>query len=431
MNQLEVYLSNAVNLIWSTPTVVILTLVSVILAIKSKFFVYKNIIIKKNIKNKFKDGDITSLGALSNALAATIGMGNIAGVAIAISQGGAGSLFWMWVAALVGMNLRYFETLAVLKYRVVKAGKINGGAMVALTQVSKSKICKYLAIMFAACGSIGTLSLFQANQLSSFWQSEYRINPILIASILGSIIWFIINGGIKRITWLTTRLVPLMCMVYIIITSIIIFKNFNNIPNVLSEIFSQAFGLSAIKGGVVGAGISHIISTGFKRATFSNEAGLGTAPLAHIDSNNLNLTDEAIRASWGPFIDTIVICTMTGLSILLSSVETEAQGINMIRDIYHYELGSIANYILTVVVTLFAFTTIVGMANYNIKCFQFLFGNSDAGLKIHNCYYSISVMVGCLFGPVLVIHLMDLTYALMFIPNLVLIYLAEKARSNE
>lgn len=356
--------------------------------------------------------------ALSSAMAATVGMGNIAGVAVAISNGGPGAIFWMWISGLIGLNLKFFETASAIFARKEVDGVNLGGAMYTIKHLSRSKFGKTLAWVFAICGCIGTLSMFQINQLTQLIHTHYQISNLATGVVIACLLFIIIIGGYRRIGKITSVLVPVMCVVYFISCGWILWMNSENIIPVFENIFNSAFNLSAIGPGVLGYSIKEVIGQGFKRATFSNEAGLGTAPLAHVDSENHDPVNEGLVSMIGVIIDTHLICTLTALTILCSGVTYQGGGIDIVAATFSQAYGIHGLHILMVSVAMFSFTTMIGMANYNYKCWGFVFGNNKKSKYIHNIYYICTILVGAIVAPAVIIDVLDISYALMFIPNL-------------
>jgi AGCS family alanine or glycine:cation symporter len=403
------------------------------LLVLSKLFIYKNI--KLTFKLMFKKNctpnKLSMFQALSSALAATVGMGNIAGVAVAIINGGPGAIFWMWISGIIGLNLKFFETASAISSRTEVDGVYIGGAMYTIKHLSKSKIGKILSWVFAICGCIGTLSMFQINQLSQLVNTHYQISNLHTGTIVATLLFFIIFGGFKRIGVMTSVLVPLMCVVYFLSCGFILWTNSQNIIPVFKNIINSAFNILAIGSGVVGYSIKEIIGQGFKRATFSNEAGLGTAPLAHIDSSNQDPVNEGLVSIIGVIIDTHVICTLTALTILCSGVAYQGSGIDIVAATFNQTYGKYGLHILMMSVAMFSFTTMLGMANYNYKCWGFVFGTNKKSKTIHNIYYICTVLVGAVVAPAIIIDFLDISYALMLIPNLYAIKLTLPKLMND
>lgn len=430
------------GLVWGAPLLVFLLASSAILLCYSKLiplrgFIHaiKLVVGKHQANDKKAEGQITHFQALSNALAATIGLGNIAGVAVAIYQGGPGAVFWMWVSALVGMNTKFFEcSLAVMFRGKDYQGQVQGGPMYYIEN-GMGRRFKPLGIAFAVFGMIGTLALFQINQLASFVEGGYGLPKMWTGLIFTAVTAYILFGGLQRISRFTSKVVPLMSVIYFVLCLVILGLNLDQIAPVFASIFEHAFGVGQVAGGVAGYAIMHVIQTGVKRAAFSNEAGIGTAPMAHGNAKTSEPVSEGYVAMLGPFIDTIVVCTLTALTILVSidgpGTEVDLNGINLTTFAFSKNLGEFGKHSLGVIIFLFSFSTMVGMANYNKKCWDYLFrGRMGFGDRTFVLFYSSSLAVGAILKMGAVVSIIDICYALMALPNIVAtVYLAGKVKA--
>lgn len=438
---IENFLSEFASLVWGLPLLVFLLLANLYLLFQSKmipikgmFHSIKLISGKYEDKNSSAEGQITHFQALCNALAATIGLGNISGVAVAIYQGGAGAIFWMWVAALLGMNTKFFEcSLAVLFRGKDYKGDIQGGPMYYIRD-GLGKKYKPLAIMFAVCGVIGTLALFQINQMAHFLNTNYNVANEFTGIIFTVAVAYILFGGLKRISTFTSKIVPLMSVLYFLLCIVILAMNFDKIPTVFGNIFSEALTGKSIGGGVLGYSIMHIIQTGVKRAAFSNEAGIGTAPMAHGNAKTNEPIAEGYVAMIGPLVDTIIVCTLTALTILVSMTPEmgNLNGINMTSFAFSSNLGEFGRHSLGIIIFMFSFSTMIGMANYNKKCWDYLFrGKYLLGNKAFIVYYSMALLFGAVIEMDNVVNVIDICYALMAIPNIIAtVLLAKEVKSR-
>lgn len=430
-------LSQASSLVWGMPLLIFLISASLILLYHSKFVPIKGIkhsilLIKKKSNRDLTKGEVSHFEALCNALAATIGLGNISGVAVAIYQGGAGAIFWMWIAAFLGMNTKFFEcTLAVLFRGKDYEGNTQGGPMYYIENGMGSKY-KVLSYMFAICGVIGTLSLFQINQLSAFVSSEYNIGGLATGVFFAALIFYILIGGLKRISQITSKLVPIMSVLYALMCLLILFMNYEKVASTFASIFIEALSGKSIGGGVLGYSVMHIMKTGIKRAAFSNEAGIGTAPMAHGNAKTDEPISEGYVAMLGPLVDTIIVCTLTALTILVSldTSMDNLNGINLTSSVFQKNLGIFGKHGLGIIILLFSFSTMIGMANYNKKCWDYLFkGKYYLGNKTFIAFYSLSLIGGAVIKMGSVIDLIDIAYALMAVPNIVaVVYLAPQVK---
>ena len=391
-----------------------------------RFFRHGIKILLGQYDNSEDPGDLTHFQALSTALASTVGMGNISGVAVAISMGGPGALFWMWISAFVGMSTKFFTcTLSIMFRGKDDRGDVQGGPMYVI-ETALGKKFKALAILFSAAGLIGCLPLFQANQLTQIirdeiWQNNgWFTDSVLIGNLVVGIpvavlVALVIFGGIKRIGYVASRLVPLMVSLYLLAGIFIIITNLAYIPDLLILIFSDAFSGKAAAGGVIGS----VIITGVRRASFSNEAGLGTEAMAHGAAKTREPVREGLVAMLGPFIDTIVVCSITGIVILLSGLwqGDETSGVTLTTMAFSQELGSMGKSLLLICVFIFSLTTMFGQSYYGSKCIGYLFGTRWQ--QKYNLFYVIAVIFGAVVSLNVVINIIDGVYALMAIPTMV------------
>lgn len=441
---LQEYISDLIvsfaNWIWGTPMLVLLMGGGLILLFHSGFVPFRKIghaisLLRGKYDDDLAPGQITSFQALSAAIAATVGLGNISGVAIAINMGGPGAIFWMWISAFVGMATKYYScSLAIMFRGKDSAGIVQGGPMYVIEEGMGKKF-KFLSIIFSVAGVIGLLAIFQANQLSAVFRAV-MLEPAGIEStetvrwIIGItmmvLVAFVVLGGIKRIAAVASRLVPFMVLLYFATVLIIVGKNFMDVPEMLWLIISDAFTGKAAAGGVVGA----VIVTGARRAAFSNEAGIGTAPMVHGASKNREPIREGLIAMLGPFIDTIVVCTLTALVIMLTGVwqTTEADGVRLTLNAFESALPGIGKYLLMAAVLIFALSTMFTYSYYGHKCFNYLFGAKRA--DFYNYFYLITIVAGAVASLEVVISLVDGMYAIMAIPTMIsTIYLAPKVKA--
>jgi len=391
-----------------------------------RFFRHGIKILLGQYDNSEDPGDLTHFQALSTALASTVGMGNISGVAVAISMGGPGALFWMWISAFVGMSTKFFTcTLSIMFRGKDDQGDVQGGPMYVIESALGKKF-KGLAILFSAAGLIGCLPLFQANQLTQIirdeiWQNNgWFTDSVLTGNLVVGIpvavlVALVIFGGIKRIGYVASRLVPLMVSLYLLAGIFIMITNLADIPDLLALIFSDAFSGKAAAGGVIGS----VIITGVRRASFSNEAGLGTEAMAHGAAKTREPVREGLVAMLGPFIDTIVVCSITGIVILLSGLwqGDETSGVTLTTMAFSQELGSMGKSLLLICVFIFSLTTMFGQSYYGSKCIGYLFGTRWQ--QKYNLFYVIAVIFGAVVSLNVVINIIDGVYALMAIPTMV------------
>lgn len=368
-------------------------------------------------------GDLSHYEALSSAIAATVGMGNISGVAIAIATGGPGAIFWMWVSAFVGMATKFFTCSLSVMYRGTdEDGNVKGGPMYVITE-GLGKKWKPLALFFSAAGLIGTLPAFQANQLTQTLVDVFQVHEtnhftakLLLGITTAIIVAMVIFGGIKRIGSVAGKLVPVMVVVYLLTVLTILFLRLEQVPAIFSLIFEDAFSGKSVLGGALGV----LIITGVKRAAFSNEAGLGTAPMMHGTAKTKEPIREGLVAMLGPAIDTLLVCSLTALAILASGVWKgfEGNGISMTLAAFDAVLPhNIGSVILTICVLIFAFSTLFTYSFYGLSCLSFL-TNTKIG-KNYNYIYIFTIAVASIIKLDFVINLIDSAYALMAIPTVI------------
>ncbi len=327
-------------------------------------------------------GEVTPFQALTTALSATIGLGNIAGVAVAIGWGGPGATFWMIMAGLLGMSLKFSECTLGVKYRHVDAnGKVSGGPMYylykGLAQKGFGRLGRVLAILFAFLvmgGSIGGGNMFQANQAFSQFTyifPDFISKGYLFGTALALLVGLVVIGGIKGIARVTSRLVPIMALLYVGTALVIIGINLNHVGDAFSQIFEGAFGIDAMSGGFFGA-----LFIGFQRGAFSNEAGIGSSPIAHAAARNNEPISEGMVALLEPFIDTVVVCTMTALVLIFTGYHINPEGLQGAQ-LTSAAFGSVLPwfpYILAICILLFAYSTMISWSYYGLKGFNYLFG---------------------------------------------------------
>lgn len=368
-------------------------------------------------------GDVSSFAALCTALAATVGTGNIVGVATAIKTGGPGALFWMWVAAFFGMGTKYAEGFLAIKYRTKDAnGQVAGGPMHYITFGMGEK-WKPLAIFFAIAGvlvaflGIGTFA--QVNSITSSLESSFSFSPQLVSIILAVIVAVIIFGGIESISKVSTKVVPFMALVYIVATLALLIVNINQLLPVLALVVKSAFTPTAALGGFAGVSVRAAIQNGIARGVFSNESGLGSAPIAAAAAKSNQPVEQGLISMIGTFIDTIIICSLTGLSILVTGQWTVEglQGAPLTQAAFATLFGNPGALALTFSLVLFAFTTILGWSYYGERCFEFLFGTRF--ILLYRLIFIAMVALGGFLQLDIIWIMADIVNGLMALPNLI------------
>lgn len=371
--------------------------------------------------NADEDGDISSFAALATALAATIGTGNIVGVATAIKLGGPGALFWMWIAAFFGMATKYAEGLLAIKYRVTdENGEKAGGPMYYITN-GLGKKWKWLAILFSIFGTMtalfGSGTFTQVNSITESLRNTTGLSSQLVSPILAILVGIIIFGGIQSISKVSEKVVPFMAGIYVLAAlTVIIFNAHNLIPSLLL-VFKSAFTGQAAMGGFAGAGFMLAIQSGVARGVFSNESGLGSAPIAAAAARTNEPVEQGLISMTGTFIDTIIICTLTGLSIIITGAwSTDLNGAVLTQYAFSTIFGDIGQIALAVSLVLFAFTTILGWSYYGERCFEFLFGSK--AIPLYRIIYVLMIAIGGYISLETIWVLADIVNGLMAFPNL-------------
>ena len=394
-----------------------------------RFFGHAIAITRGKYDDKNAKGDVSSLQALCAAVAATVGLGNISGVAIAIHDGGPGVVFWIWVTAIIGMVIKFYSgSLAIMFRGKDSEGKLQGGPMFYITQ-GLGKKYKPLAIFFCIAGIFGFLGVFTANQFTETFMSVVKPADTLfemtdynwkltIGFILAIITSFVIFGGLTKIAKVATTIVPFMVMVYLLAVIGVMVMNASQVLPSLKLIITEAWNFKTL----VTGGFWGLVIIGVKRAMFSNEAGLGSAPMYHGQSKNDEPIREGLVASLGPFIDTILVCTLTAIVIILSGAYLEeGSGIVMTLNAFNTSLGSWGGILLMVIVSAFALSTLFTYSYYGVKCLSFL-TNAKIG-RFYNWFFVIMIVFAAVASLELVKNLIDLSYALMVIPNMIAILL--------
>ncbi len=381
------------------------------------------------------EGQISSFQALMSTISSTVGMGNIAGVAIALAMGGPGAIFWMWVSALVGMSTKFFEgSLAIMYKGTDNRGEIQGGPMYMITKGLGEKWLP-MAKFFAFFAMIGTLCVMQANQLTESITTVFTTpagieNTLLLRFVIGvvvcSLVAVVMLGGIERISKIATKIVPLMVGGYFILVFGIMVIYYDRLPGVFAEIFNQAFNWEAGFGAMAGIAI-----IGARRAMYVNEAGVGTASLMHGASRNNEPVREGLIAMIGPAIDSGLVCTLTAIPILIAgNYDVDGvKGLTIALGAFEGLLPGYGQYLLMVIVMIFAFSTMFSYSYYGTKCTGFLFGRQNA--KYYDYFYLVMIVVACMISLDTVVSIMDLSFALMAFPTMfTVLRLAPKVRAR-
>ena len=413
------------SFIWGAPLLILLSGTGLYLTLRLGFIQIRYLpralgyLFKKDKGGK---GDVSSFAALCTALAATIGTGNIVGVATAVQAGGPGAIFWMWLVALLGMATKYAECLLAVKYRVRdKNGFMAGGPMY---YIERGLGIKWLAKLFALFGvmvaffGIGTFP--QVNAITHAMQDTFNIPVLVTAIIVTLLVGLIILGGVKRIATASSVIVPFMAILYVTTSLVIILLNIEKVPDAISLIIYSAFNPQAALGGAVGFTVMKAIQSGVARGIFSNESGLGSAPIAAAAAQTREPVRQGLISMTGTFLDTIIVCTMTGIVLVLTGAwnNPELAGATVTNYAFAQGLGtSIGATIVTVGLLFFAFTTILGWCYYGERCFVYLVG--IRGVKLYRLAYIVLVGLGSFLHLNLIWIISDIVNGLMAFPNLI------------
>ncbi|MGQ7513218.1 alanine/glycine:cation symporter family protein [Streptococcus suis] len=414
------------NLVWGPPLLILLVGTGVYFTLRLGMFQVSKLPTAFRLifsSDQSGQGDVSSFAALCTALAATVGTGNIVGVATAITTGGPGALFWMWVAAFFGMATKYAEGFLAIKYRTKDAnGQAAGGPMHYIT-LGMGQKWKPLAIFFAISGvlvallGMGTFS--QVNSIASSMSASFGLAPQLVSIVTAISIAFFIFGGIEKISDVSTKIVPFMAILYILASLIVLVVHWNELLPTLGLVLKSAFSPAAAVGGFVGATVKEAIQRGIARGVFSNESGLGSAPIAAATAKSDNAVEQGLISMTGTFIDTIIICTLTGLTILVTgqwSVEG-LEGAPLTQAAFATVFGNAGSIALTISLVLFAFTTILGWSYYGERCIEFLFGTKS--ILPYRLLFVAMVALGGFLKLDLIWTIADIVNGLMALPNLI------------
>ncbi|MCD8391027.1 MAG: alanine:cation symporter family protein, partial [Firmicutes bacterium] len=441
------YVNNLINgVVWGWPALILLAFVGILMTCLTKFFQighighwFKNtigaIFGDRNVTKHTKDKSISQFQSLCTALAATVGTGNIVGVAGAIATGGPGAVFWMWIIAFFGMMTNYSENvLGILYRRKNSKGEWSGGAMYYLRDgLGSIKHCKWigavLAVLFSCfclLASFGIGNMSQVNSMVSNVQNSFSVPPIVTGIFLVIAVGAVVLGGLKVIARVTEKVVPFMVVLYFVGALIIIFSHVTVIPAVFVSIFKGAFAMKSIAGGVVGAGIAEAMKWGMKRGVFSNEAGLGSSVMVH---SNSNVKEPVRQGMWGifeVFADTIVVCTLTALTILTSGAvnldtgKVIAEGVEssaLTSYSFAQTFGAVGSAFVAIAILLFAYSTVLGWSHYGSKAWEYLFGTKT--VNVYRVIFVMIVFAGSVMTAQLAWDISDTFNGLMMIPNLI------------
>ena len=444
MDKLNEIVSKIDGFVWGLPLILLIITCGIILSIRIGFLqIHKlKLSLKYMLKNEDEGhGDVSSIGALCTALSATVGTGNIVGVATAIAAGGPGALFWMEIAAFFGMATKYSEGLLAIKYRKVDSeGHILGGPFYYIED-GLGKNWKWLGKLFAVFGmfvglmGIGTFTqingitsaangFFDNSPTTTIFGREYTYTTIIVGLIVTVLVAFIVIGGIKRIASVSQVVVPVMILIYLACCIIIIFSNITKIPDAVVTVVKSAFGIRPAIGGIVGTAMISAMRNGVARGIFSNEAGLGSAPIAAAAAKTKEPVRQGLVTMTGTFIDTIIVCTMTGLSIVMAgSYKKESlEGVQITTDAFCEGLPfpeKFSAFLLMICLAFFAFTTILGWNYYSERCLSYLTGSNKIATIVFRWLYVAAVFIGPYLTVEAVWNIADIFNGLMALPNVI------------
>lgn len=430
MESIEQLFSTTAAFMWGTPLVCLLVGGGVFFALHSGFWPYRNFahagkIVTGAYDKEGGSGDISHFQALMVALSGTLGLGNITGVALAISIGGPGAVFWMWVSALLGIATKFYTASLSIMYRGKDSrGELQGGPMYVVRE-GLGEHWKPLAYLFCIGGIFGMLPVFQINQLVQILR-EFVAVPLGVTAadqhftfdfvmglLLFGLVSCIVFGKLKRIAAVTSRVVPFMVITYFLMTMVLLYLNASKIPTAFILIFTDAFSGQAVVGGAIGA----VILIGVQRGAFSNEAGIGTESMAHGAAKTNEPIREGLVAMIGPVVDTLIVCTCTALAILVTDTwQSGLTGISITAQAYENTFPQFGAYLLAVVVFFLSVSTVVSFWYYGTKCTNFLAGHRFE--KYYIAVYLILIVAGAVFSLKVVIGLIDTMYAVMAIPTM-------------
>lgn len=433
MAKLDAFIAEFASFVWGLPLLILLTGGGLYLLIYSRFLPFRYLghslrVLRGKYDNPDDPGEINHFRALSTALSSTIGMGNIAGVAVAIAIGGPGAMFWLWISAVIGMATKFFtNTLAVMYRGKDSEGKLQGGPMYFITE-GLGKKWWALAAFFSVAGLVGALPVFNVNQLTQavnyilLEPNGVEVNltsNLIIGLILAAITAVVIYGGLERISNTVSKLVPIMVALYFFSVLIILAVNIDQVPYYFGLIFTDAFAADNYSGdSFLGGMVGGLIILGIRRGAFSNEAGIGTAPMAHGAAKTSEPVREGLVAMLGPAIDTLMVCTLTGMAILVTGVwqTTDVNGVSLTAAAFNASMPLYGNYLLLVCIAIFSISSLFSYSYYGSKCLSFLIGAERK--HYYNYFYVLSILVGATTSLSMMINLIDGFFALMAIPTM-------------
>lgn len=420
MQALEANLDAVSGWLWGWPLIILLFGTHLFLTVRLRFIQrYIGKAIKLSLRREREgEGDISHFGALMTALAATIGTGNIVGVATAVAAGGPGAVLWMWLTGVFGISTKYAEAVLAVKYRVVMPdGRMAGGPMYALERGLKMKWLALLFALFTSVAAFGIGNMTQAHSIADMMEKTFAISPWVSGTLMAVLTGLVILGGIRSIARVCEYLVPFMAITYVIGCAILLAMSLDTIPATLHLIFSTAFTGQAAIGGFVGAGMKEAIRYGVARGLFSNESGLGSAPIVAAAAQTTNPVRQALVSSTGTFWDTVVVCAMTGLVVVNSGTwHAGLKGAELTHAAFA-QVPMVGPVVLTLGLLTFVFSTILGWCYYGEKAIEYLLGKW--AIFPYRCLWVVSVLIGSVGTLSAVWTFSDIANGLMAIPNLI------------
>ena len=432
------------SFVWGPVMLTLLVGTGIYLTIKTGFiqvkwfgYIMKNTVgslFAKDKKDEDRGSNLTPFQAVTTALAGTVGTGNVAGVTGAIFVGGPGAVFWMWVSAFFGMCTKYAEIALAMKYRITDEKGVHKGGPMYYIENGLGKNWKWMAVIFAILGglaSFGIGNIAQASEIAGAMKGLVGLNPLITGIMLAIVVAFVTIGGVQRIGQVTSYMVPFMAIFYIAAGIIVIIMRIGDIPAVLLNIITSAFSFEAVGGGVFGYAIMVAMKQGFARGVFSNEAGLGSAPIAHAASSEKDPCKQAIWGVFEVFIDTIVICSITAFTVLLSGIELGSEALGAYASkgaaaVYAFNSvlpGTLGGLIIQISLLFFALSTILSWAYYGERCWGYLTNNNKLFDKIYKVIFIAVCVVGATGSGTLMWDISDTLNGMMAIPNLIALLL--------
>ncbi|AXH08683.1 sodium:alanine symporter family protein [Malaciobacter halophilus] len=433
METLDTIISAISSFVWGVPMLTLLVGTGLYLTIKLRgmqFWALGHALKLIFVKEKSAKGDISHFSALTTALAATVGIGNIVGVATAISFGGPGAVFWMWVTGLVGMATKYSEAILAVKYREKGKNGYKGGPMYYIAKGANMPKLGATFAVFTVLASFGIGNMTQSNAVANALSSQFSVPTWVTGIVLLTITSFVILGGIKTIGKTTAFLIPFMIAIYLTTAFAIVFTNLDKVAEAFGLIFYHAFNPISAGGGFAGAAVAAAIRYGLARGVFSNESGLGSAPIAAAAAKTSDPVKQALVSMTQTFIDTLVVCTTTAVIILMAPAWQEGVGAGELTlKSFEFFLGDTGAVIIVIATILFGYSTILGWSYYGERAFEYLLG--DKAIKLYRIVFVSFILVGAMLKLELVWNFSDLANGLMAIPNLIGLLLLSNIISSE